>query len=64
MNPGILFFEALIYSSLATKNLLSQYFDISGFSPTKIGILMAVLPVVSLVSSPLWFKLSGKFGYD
>ena len=64
MNLGILFFEALIYSSLATKNLLSQYFDISGFSPTKIGILMAVLPVVSLVSSPLWFKLSGKFGYD
>ncbi|MFA6976132.1 MAG: MFS transporter [Mesotoga sp.] len=64
MNLSILFFEALIYASLATKNLLSQYFDISGFSSTEIGILMAVLPVVSLVSSPLWFKISSRLGQN
>ncbi|MDD2334274.1 MAG: MFS transporter, partial [Mesotoga sp.] len=64
MNLSILFFEALIYASLATKNLLSQYFDISGFSSTEIGILMAVLPVVSLVSSPLWFKISSGLGQN
>ncbi|MBN2219791.1 MAG: MFS transporter [Kosmotogaceae bacterium] len=64
MNLSILFFEALIYSSLATKNLLSQYFDVTGFSSTEIGILMAVLPVVSVISSPLWFRLSSRFGHD
>lgn len=64
LNLNILFFEALIYASLATKNLLSQYFDISGFSSTEIGILMAVLPVVSLVSSPLWFKISSRLGQN
>jgi len=64
LNLSILFFEALIYASLATKNLLSQYFDISGFSSTEIGILMAVLPVVSLVSSPLWFKISSGLGQN
>jgi len=64
LNLSILFFEALIYASLATKNLLSQYFDISGFSSTEIGILMAVLPVVSLVSSPLWFKISSRLGQN
>jgi len=64
LNLNILFFEALIYASLATKNLLSQYFDISGYSPTEIGILMAVLPVVSLVSSPLWFKISSRLGQN
>ena len=64
MNLRIFFFEALIYASLATKNLLGQYFDISGFSSTEIGILMAVLPVVSLVSSPLWFKISSRLGQN
>ncbi|MGC9322942.1 MAG: MFS transporter, partial [Kosmotogaceae bacterium] len=64
MNLRIFFIEALIYASLATKNLLGQYFDISGFSSTEIGILMAVLPVVSLVSSPLWFKISSRLGQN
>ncbi|WP_292598831.1 MFS transporter [Mesotoga sp. UBA6090] len=64
MNLSIFFFEVLIYASLATKNLLGQYFDISGFSSTEIGILMAVLPVVSLVSSPLWFKISSRLGQN
>jgi len=64
VSPKILFFEALIYSSLATKNLLSQYFDISGYSSTEIGVLMAVLPIVSLVSSPLWFKLGSRLGQN
>jgi len=64
LNLSIFFFEVLIYASLATKNLLGQYFDISGFSSTEIGILMAVLPVVSLVSSPLWFKISSRLGQN
>ncbi|HOI63535.1 MAG TPA: MFS transporter [Mesotoga sp.] len=60
--PRIIFFEALIYASLATKNMLSQYFDLAGYSSVQIGFLMTVLPIVSLASSPFWFKLGSKIG--
>ncbi len=60
--PRIIFFEALIYASLATKNMLSQYFDLAGYSSVQIGFLMTVLPIVSLASSPFWIKLGSKIG--
>jgi len=62
MSLRILVFEALIYASLATKNMFSQYFDLTGYSSVEIGFLMAVLPVISLFSSPFWFRLGQKIG--
>ncbi|MFO7881239.1 MAG: MFS transporter [Kosmotogaceae bacterium] len=50
-----------IYASRAAKNLFSQYFDQSGFTASQIGILMAVLPVVTLFVNPFWFKMGKKF---
>jgi PPP family 3-phenylpropionic acid transporter len=50
-----------IYATRAAKNLFSQYFDQIGFSATQIGILMAILPVVTLFVNPFWFKMGEKF---
>ncbi|TYB93768.1 MAG: MFS transporter [Kosmotoga sp.] len=50
-----------IYASRAAKNLFSQYFDQIGFSASQIGILMAILPVVTLFVNPLWFKMGEKY---
>ena len=50
-----------IYASRAAKNLFSQYFDQTGFSASQIGILMAILPVVTLFVNPLWFKMGEKY---
>lgn len=53
-------FEALTYSSFATRNMLGQFFDIAGFSPVEIGYLMAMLPLVALISNPFWFKAGSR----
>jgi PPP family 3-phenylpropionic acid transporter len=50
-----------IYASRAAKNLFSQYFDQAGFSASQIGILMAILPIVTLFVNPFWFKMGEKF---
>ena len=42
---------------MAVNALLSQYFDHEGFSSLEVGILMAIFPLVSLVSMPFWFKV-------
>ena len=62
MSAAVFVFEALIYSSLATKNLLSQFFDISGYSPLQIGLLMSTIPLVSLISNPFWFYIGSHKG--
>jgi len=49
--------ETFIYANLAVTTLFGQYFTSMGFSPLQIGILMAVIPVSSLVSNPFWFRL-------
>ncbi|HAA85388.1 MAG TPA: hypothetical protein DCE14_03440, partial [Kosmotogaceae bacterium] len=46
----------LIYGNLGAYSLLAQFFDLRGFSPSQIGILMAVMPLVSLLSNPAWFR--------
>lgn len=46
----------LIYGNLGAYSLLAQFFDLRGFSPSQIGILMAVMPLVSLLSNPTWFR--------
>lgn len=54
--------EWIIYSTLALTVLFSQYFDLIGFSPVQIGILVATMPTVSLISNPFWFKISESIG--
>ena len=53
-------FEALNYSNLAIRKIFSQYFDSLGYSPSEIGFLMAMFPILALLSSPFWFKIASK----
>jgi len=53
-------FEALNYSALAAKNMISQFFDYRGFSPVEIGYLTVLLPIISMISNPFWFKIGSK----
>ncbi|OAA29740.1 hypothetical protein AT15_01520 [Kosmotoga arenicorallina S304] len=54
------FFEAITYSSLAARNMLGQFYDIAGFSPIEIGYLMAMIPLIALISNPFWFRVGSK----
>lgn len=45
---------------MAVNALLSQYFDHEGFSSLEVGILMAIFPLMSLISTPFWFKVGTK----
>jgi len=56
------FTEWIIYSTLALTVLFSQYFDLTGFSPVEIGVLVATMPAISLISNPFWFKMTEKIG--
>ncbi len=62
MTAAVFLFEAFIYSSYATKNLLSQFFDVSGYSPFQIGLLVSTIPLVSMISNPIWFMVGSKIG--
>ncbi|ACR79933.1 MFS transporter [Kosmotoga olearia] len=53
-------FEALTYSSFAARSMLGQFFDIAGFSPVEIGYLVAMLPLVALISNPFWFRVGSR----
>ena len=53
-------FEALNYSNLAIRKIFSQYFDSLGYSPSEIGFLMAMFPILALISSPFWFGVASK----
>ncbi len=55
-----IFTEFLAYSNLSLTALFSQFFDSRGYSPTQIGILMAISPTFSLLANPFWFSLSRK----
>lgn len=54
--------EWSIYSNIALILLLSQYFDHIGFSPIQIGILIAVRPLMSLITNPFWFRIKQRIG--
>lgn len=54
--------EWLIYSNLTSTVLLSQFFNNAGFDPVQIGILMAVMPTVSIFSNPFWLAFNEKYG--
>ncbi len=54
--------EFLIYSIVSSYALLSQYFAEVGFSSSQIGILMSLMPINSLITNPLYFKIAEKRG--
>lgn len=54
------FLQWFLYSNMAVNSLFSQYFDSEGFSSLEVGILMAVFPLMSLISTPFWFKVGTK----
>lgn len=56
-------FQWLIYGNLGAYSLLAQFFDLRGFSPSQIGILMSIMPLVSLLANPAWFKVGAATRY-
>jgi len=50
--------EWLIYAAISVYVLLSQYFAVKGFSPLQIGVLMGIMPVMSLFANAILFKLA------
>ena len=54
--------EFLIYSIVSSYALLSQYFAEVGFSSSQIGILMSLMPINSLITNPLYFRIAEKKG--
>lgn len=55
-----LIFEALNYASLSTRNMLGQFYDVSGFSPVEIGFITACLPLIAMISNPFWFRMTSR----
>lgn len=53
--------EALIYSIMACSTLMSQYFTITGFSPSQIGLLMALMPLTAVYGNYIYFSLVDRF---
>ncbi|MDK2951907.1 MAG: transporter, family, 3-phenylpropionic acid transporter [Kosmotogales bacterium] len=49
------------YSILALTAILSQFYKFRGFGDFQIGVLNAALPVMSLITNALWFKVIKKF---
>jgi PPP family 3-phenylpropionic acid transporter len=49
------------YSILALTAILSQFYKFRGFGDFQIGVLNAALPVMSLITNALWFKIIKKF---
>lgn len=60
MYTASLVFEALNYASMATRNMLSQFYDSIGFSSVETGYIMACLPLIAMISNPFWFRISIK----
>jgi len=50
--------EWMIYSNIAVTTLWSQYFYSEGYNPVQIGLLMAMIPLMSFVSNPFFFRLA------
>ena len=57
LESGFLFVN---YSVLALTTILSQFYKFRGFSDFQIGVLNAALPVMSLITNALWFKIIKK----
>lgn len=54
-------FEFFIYANFGALRLINQYLDSLGFSATQIGILIAIMPAMAIISNPFWFHLKDKF---
>jgi len=53
-------FEFFIYANFGALRLINQYLDSLGFSATQIGILIAIMPAMAIISNPFWFSLKDK----
>ncbi|HEW91523.1 MAG TPA: MFS transporter [Thermotogaceae bacterium] len=60
----LIIFEFFIYANFGAMRLFIQYLDSLGFSATQIGILIAVMPAISIVANPFWFYLKDRFKND
>jgi PPP family 3-phenylpropionic acid transporter len=52
--------EIFVYANMSILMLMSHYFNSLGFSPSQIGILVSVSPVMVLIANPFWFFVKQK----
>jgi len=53
--------EIFVYANISVTMLMSHYFNSQGFSPSQIGMLVAVFPIMTLIANPFWFYIKQKF---